>query len=455
MRLRHLKSSSVVVEDGDMSVLCDPWLLDGAFYGAWAHYPPLEFEPSDYNDVDYIYISHIHPDHCHGDTLERLDDDIPVLIHDYQSDFLRHNVEAHGFDVKELPHNERVHLGGDLHLNVLGADNCNPEKCGKYFGCSWWMESESGGRTDGSTQIDSMGVFDDGDSVLVNANDCRWPMSAGACGEINDRYGEIDMLLMQYGAANFYPQCMADYTHAEKLEAKADVAVEMLQDAESFIDVLEPDYYMPFAGSYVLAGDNADLNEYLAVARRDEAKDYFERSDAVPDSSVCVLLNSEEHFDLDAERQSAPYTPIDEQEKAEYIETVLADRDFTFESDPMPDRETFRELIPEAYEHFEVKRQDLGYESETTVYLQLVDDEFAKISMQGDGFEFVGVDEYESAEEYVRMDIDPRLLVRILQGPRYAHFNNAQIGSHIMFHKDPDVYERPLYYAMSFFHTPA
>lgn len=34
MRVRHIKSSTVLVESGDVSVLCDPWILDGAFYGA-------------------------------------------------------------------------------------------------------------------------------------------------------------------------------------------------------------------------------------------------------------------------------------------------------------------------------------------------------------------------------------------------------------------------------------
>jgi UDP-MurNAc hydroxylase len=455
MRVRHLKSSSVVVEDGDVAVLCDPWLLDGAFYGAWAHYPPLEFEPEDYADVDYIYVSHIHPDHCHGETLDRLDDDVPVLIHDYETDFLKYNIEAHGFDVEELPHNERVHLGGDLHLNVLGADNCDPEQCGKYFGCGWWMESASGGTSNGSTQIDSLGVFDDGESVLVNANDCRWPMSRAACDAINGVYGDVDMVLMQYGAANFYPQCMGGYTHEEKRRAAAAVSFEMLEDAESFVDVLDPDYYMPFAGSYVLAGAHADKNEYLAVARRDVARGYFERSDAVPETAECVLLNSEETFDLDTERQSAPYTPVDEVAKRRYIDDVLADRSFAFESEPIPDRDRFADVLPEAYDHFEDKREALGYESDTDVFLALPDDEFAHISLEGNGVEIVGPDAYERADRYVRMDIDPRLLEWILQGPRHAHFNNAQIGSHVEFRKEPDVYERPLYYAMSFFHTPA
>jgi UDP-MurNAc hydroxylase len=262
------------------------------------------------------------------------------------------------------------------------------------------------------------------------------------------------MVLMQYGAANFYPQCMADYSHERKMAASAAVAFEMLEDAASFVEALEPSYYMPFAGSYVLAGDNADMNQYLGVARRIDAQGYFQRSQQVPDDAECVLLNSEEWFDLDDAARSDPYTPVDEVQKARYIDSVLAHRSFEFESDPMPDMATFRDLIPSAYDHFENKRTELGYESETEVFLTLPEG-FARVSMAGDGVDFVDETAYEAADRYVRMDIDPRLLVRILKGPQHAHFNNAQIGSHITFHKDPDVYERPLYYAMSFFHEPA
>jgi UDP-MurNAc hydroxylase len=455
MQLRHLSASSVVVEHDGTRVLCDPWLLDGAFYGAWAHYPPLDFEPEDYDDVDYIYVSHIHPDHCHHETLARLDDDVPVLIHDYETDFLRRNIESHGFEVRELPHDKRVHLGGDLHLNVLAADDCDPEACGSYFGCAWWMESQASGRGGGSTQIDSMGVFDDGEHVLVNSNDCRWPMSQSVCQRVASQYGNVDMVLMQYGAANFYPQCMGDYTHEEKLAAKSKVAVEMLDDAAAFVQALDADYYMPFAAGYVLAGDNAKYNPYVAVASKLDAQGYFEESPTVPDDAECVLLNAEETFDLETETQSSPYVPVDERQKRAYIDRVLAKRSYEFEEDPMPTTADFEEMLPEAYEHFEAKRQDLGFETETDVFLRLPDEQFARVSFAGDGVEVVDRDAYEASEQYVRMDIDPRLLERILQGPRYAHFNNAQIGSHIEFHKQPDVYERPLYYAMSFFHTPA
>ncbi|WP_440991898.1 MBL fold metallo-hydrolase [Haloarchaeobius baliensis] len=452
MRLRHLKSSSVVVEEGDTRVLCDPWLVDGAFYGSWAHYPPLSFEPEDYADVDYIYVSHIHPDHCHPETLQRLDTDTPVIVHDYQWDFLADNLRRWGFDVIELPHDERMHLGDDLHLNVLASDDCDPEVCGKYFGCGWFMDDVTGG-TEGSTQIDSMGVFDDGEHVLVNANDCRWPMTAAASQRVLDRYGEVDMLLMQYGAANFYPQCMLDYSHEERLEAADDVAVEMCQDAESFIQVFEPDYYMPFAGSYTLAGPLSDLNQYVGVMRRAEAKEYFEGSENVPDDSTCILLNSEEAFDLETGTQSAPYTPVDPERKQAYIDAELADRSFDFHDDEMPSLQELQELLPQAYEHMEEKRRGIGFESDTTVLLDLVEDTTAALSLQGDGIEYLSRDEAAEVEEYVRMRIDPRLLHRILKGPAHAHYNNAQIGSHVHFAKEPDVYERPVYYCMNYFHA--
>jgi len=452
MRLRHLKASSVVVEDDDVSVLCDPWLLDGAFYGSWAHYPPLDFTPEDYADVDYIYVSHIHPDHFHRETMERLDTDTPVIIHDYATDFLKGNIERMGFDVVELPHAERTHLAGDLHINVLGADNCDPEACGNYYGCGWWMESSGQRTTDGSTQIDSMAVFDDGDNVLVNANDCRWPLSQRACEVVRSNY-DVDMLLMQYSAANFYPQCMDDYTHEEKIEARDDVIQEMYGDAEGFINALRPRYVMPFAGDYTLSGPLVDRNQYVASPERIDAHEHFATSETVEPDIEPVVLNSEEYFDLDSGTQSAPYTPVDTDARREYIQNTLAGRRFPYQSDDRPTLSELTTVLDEAYEHMDEKRRDINFESDTTVLLDLVDDNVAAISMNGDGYELVSGREARDIDGYVRMTMDERLLHRILRGPQYAHFNNAQIGSHIGFQKEPDVYERPLYYVMSFCHA--
>ncbi|WP_226042193.1 MBL fold metallo-hydrolase [Natrinema sp. DC36] len=453
MRVRHIKSSTVVVESGDVSVLCDPWILDGAFYGAWAHYPPVEFEPDDFDEIDYIYVSHIHPDHCHRETLERLDSEIPVLIHDYNWDFLRHNVEAAGFEVRELPHGERIHLGGDLHVNVLASDDCDPAVCGNHFACPWMAEDASSQGVDGSTQIDSMAVFDDGEHTVLNLNDCRWPMSQRAAGRVKRQYGGIDLAMLQYTFAGGYPQGRIDYSHETLIEEREARRLQSLDNAVGFLELLEPDYYMPFAGSYTLAGDLAELNEYVARSTRAQARDYFESEEQIDDGSECVLLNSGEWFDVGAGEQSASYTSIDPDERRAYIETELVDREFTYESDPIPTLEAFREYVPAAYENFDAKRRGIGFESETEVVLSLVDDHYLRFTADGGGHQIVDGLPARTDRRRVRMEMDPRLTLRILKGPRYAHFNNAYIGSHLGFSIEPDVYERSLFYSMSFLHA--
>ena len=54
---------------------------------------------------------------------------------------------------------------------------------------------------------------------------------------------------------------------------------------------------------------------------------------------------------------------------------------------------------------------------------------------------------------FVVFQTDPRLLLRILSGPRFAHWNNATIGSHVRFFRSPNNYEQPVYDAMNYFHA--
>lgn len=46
----------------------------------------------------------------------------------------------------------------------------------------------------------------------------------------------------------------------------------------------------------------------------------------------------------------------------------------------------------------------------------------------------------------------PRLLKKLLMGPKYAHLNNAQIGSHINFFRSTNIYEQDVYASMCYFH---
>ena len=72
-----------MVKHNNVSILCDPWLVDGEYFGSWAHYPKFEFNPKDFEKIDFIYISHQHPDHFSPKTLSKINKNIPILIHNY------------------------------------------------------------------------------------------------------------------------------------------------------------------------------------------------------------------------------------------------------------------------------------------------------------------------------------------------------------------------------------
>ncbi|MFC7076773.1 MBL fold metallo-hydrolase [Haloarcula halophila] len=462
MELKFVRSAAVVVRNKGTEVLCDPWILDGAYYGSWAHHPSDDISIEDYTDVDYIYVSHIHPDHIHRQTFDRLSTDVPVLIHDFQFDYLKENVQSMGFDAVELPHDERVQLDGDLHINIFAADNCNPENCGRWFGCDWLDDSSDGY---GGSHIDTMCVFDNGETTLVNVNDCPFELSKPAARIVKQRYQNINHLLVGYAGAGPYPQCFANLTRTEKRREALAKRQQFYKQGEQFVDLFEPDTYTPFAGTYLLQGQLHELNEYggvqslvemnefRGVPSPAEAAKYFKQTAEIDsESHKCVPLQPGNVFQIEDRRRLNQFAPPTKAELEHYIRTELADQRLAYESDDFPAVEALKTKIPDAYEKMEEMRRQIGFKSEKDVLIRLSDQECAKISMRGDGYEYC---ERSNAREppYVELRVDPRLLLRLLKGPKYAHWNNASVGSHIAYQRDPNVYERGLSYCLNFFHT--
>ena len=105
-----------------------------------------------------------------------------------------------------------------------------------------------------------------------------------------------------------------------------------------------------------------------------------------------------------------------------------------------------------AYNRFNNKRKQLDFTTDTNVYVILPDKKCVKISFNGGGYSIIDSKNINEDNKRVVYDLDHRLLYRILRGPRHAHWNNAEIGSHINFYRKPEIYERALYYCMNFFH---
>jgi len=445
MKITHISSATCLIEYNGTKILTDPWLVGDEFYGSWTHYPPMDdIDFSVFDDVDYIYISHIHPDHMSRETLERINKDIPVLIHSYDAKFVKMNLERWGRNVIELSHGDKFECGNGLDIYIYAADNCDPSKCFKYFGCGK-MESKMG-----STGIDTFAVIEAGDKCILNVNDCPYSLTESTLDFVLPNHPEIDLLLVGYAGAGSYPQCW-DYSDKDKLEIygvkKKSYFLTMGLD---FINKVQPRYYMPFAGTYVLRGKNAFLEKYKVVPELQDALSYYKEK--ISCDSKGVLLNSFEWFDLESESVSNEYVPINYQEKIDYVETVLSKHKYEYELDPEPSLQDFYDIIPQCYERYDAKRQQLNFLSATNIYIYLPDEKMIKVSCCGQGYEIINVSDFKDTN-YVSYRVDPKLLLRILKGPRYAHWNNAEIGSHIQFARRPEIYERALYYAMNYFHT--
>lgn len=444
MKIRHINSSCVIIESNDVKILCDPWFVSGEYYGSWHIYPPLDLEDNFFNDIDYIYVSHIHPDHFSRKSFEKLNKDIPVLIHEYDSPFLKMNIERLGFNVTELVHNKKTLLKNDVSINILAADNCNPELCAKFMGCGIVETNYK------STQIDSLCVISDKNYCVLNTNDCPYDLSSQAIDLVMNQYKKIDFLLVGYGGAGPYPQCF-ELSDDERVKAERNKIIQFLSQAESYIKHIKPEFYMPFAGTYTLAGNLFNLDERKAVPDLSYAKEYLINSDVIKSNSKCILLNTNAYFDLNKKEPSQEYIPINLDEKKIYMQDVLSKIILDYESEKKPNIEEIKELIEPAYLRMEKKRNEIKFSTDTIWYLELDNNDFIKVSMNGSGFDFVN--KVDDNKNYVVYKLDPRLLYNILRGPRYAHWNNAEIGSHIKFKRHPNTFERGIYHSINFFHS--
>ena len=445
MKITFHTSASVVIEDNDVKILTDPWFVDGEFYGSWAHYPKYEFNPSDFDDIDYIYISHIHPDHFSSKTLEILNSKIPILIHNFHFKFLSERIKKLGYKVIELNHNERKHLKNQVHMRILAADNCDPKICYKYFGCG------IAEKTFGSTSIDTMCAIDNNEEVLINTNDCPFDLGKTSADLLKSEYNKINFLLVGYSSATAYPQCFT-LSKSDLSISRKKIINSYLSNAESYVKLFEPEFFMPFAGRYVISGKNFKLNEKKATPELEDALKYFNNSRKITQKNSCILLNAKEYFDITTGKVSKEYVPINLKNKEEYIYKILSLKKYDYENDPIPELRDILELIPKSYERFEKIRKQLNFSSNTKIIIKSFDDLILSISANGTGYE---INKHSNGfeENFLEIKLEPKLFFRLLKGPKFAHWNNAEIGSHLSFRRNPNIYERGLFYCLNFFYS--
>lgn len=162
-----------------------------------------------------------------------------------------------------------------------------------------------------------MAVFDNEVQVIVNTNDCPFDIGKTTASIIKSMYGKIDFLLVGYVAASSWPHCYK-MSEKEKTEQAQIKAAKKLETTKKYIDLFEPQFYLPFAGRYTLSGKNHILNKYRGEPELEDAFEWMSQN--IPEKYHGILLNNDCWFDLNSQSSNKEYTPIDRQNKKEFTE---------------------------------------------------------------------------------------------------------------------------------------
>lgn len=437
MKITKLGSATIMIETKDAKILCDPWLTDGAYYGSWCNFPPIELEKCNLTNIDYIYISHIHPDHFDPNTMAKIDPSTPVLIHHYHQNFLKRNIERLGFSVIELENGVPFKIGEKEKITIYAADNCDPTICGHMFGCITK-------NIKGSMQLDSLCVIEDDKFTLVNTNDCPFDIAEKALSQVKKKHREIDVALVGYTSASLYPHCMMSYSEKEMELGKQRAKQRGLTTGLKTLNLLQPKFYMPFAGTYILGGANYKKNKNLPIPEIQDAVEYLQSKLIELGTYINpILLNYLQFFDLQSETQSQPYVPISKNERTYYIQNVAKHFKYNFEDDKYPTDEEIYELFEDAMPRFKKKQLEINLYEDMQLIFDLPSGSFIMINLEKPIPKKIS--NIDNIKKYQRFKLDSRLLKRLLTGPHMANWNNIEIGAHLEFDRQPDIFRHDIH----------
>ncbi len=395
-------------------ILCDPWIVDGVFEGSWYHYPPLKTKISDIQNVDGIYISHIHPDHYDERHFD-FPKDIPLIILNEGPNFLKKNLINKGYgNFIEIKNNQTVDFK-EFKLTLY-----------KPFTKGIYEESLIG------NLIDSALVIENDDTTAINFNDNQ--PDEKACSFLKNKFKKIDLAMLNYNAAGPYPSCFDNLSIDEKKNENNRILKRNFDHLCNIIPILQPKSVLPFAGSYIVGGKNYFKNEYLGTTNWDECADYLNNN--LKFNSKIFCLRENQTYDIKNQKQLDEYKKLDINEMKKYIQSIK-NKKYDYENDNMPEIPKLIDDLKSASNKLVERVKRFNIELKSNVFIKIEKNDIQIIKGK-------------ETNRNLYCQLDLRLLKRILH--KKAHWNNAEIGTHINFKRTPNKMDPDVHTCMSFFH---
>jgi UDP-MurNAc hydroxylase len=238
-----------------------------------------------------------------------------------------------------------------------------------------------------------------------------------------------------YNSAGFYPQCVDDLTHDEKLDEREVVLSKSFDRCLELSRASRSPLVMPFAGDYALCGSLASLNPYLPVSTPHTAARFLEAHDR-----PAIALGAGGLVHLGDEPEVTPGEPYTLDEAIARAGSI--DATYPYQTDPPVDPARLADLLEEAADKLRGRQERVNVHPDYRVHLVGLDEVLLGAVDLSAG----------SASHDVVCHLDERLLVGILE--RRFHWDNAEIGCHLRFARSnhPD-YSSDMYFVMALLHT--
>lgn len=230
VKIKFVNHASFIIESGEISLICDPWLEGTAFNNGWNHLSETKMAYSDFKGITHIWFSHEHPDHFSPPNLLKIPKeiraDITVLFQETTDGKVADFCRKIGFQNQvQLKENKVFEIGKDF--SIL----CNPH-----------------------TEGDSYALIKAGNFKILNLNDCIVKTEDDAAA-IRKKTGEVDILFTQFGYAN-------KIGNTDDVAWRQSLSDEKLQRIFIQNKYLKPALIVPFASFvYFCHEENKYMNE--------------------------------------------------------------------------------------------------------------------------------------------------------------------------------------------------
>ena len=426
IKVRYIYSACITVETIDCKILCDPWFTEGAYDGSWFQFPKVKNPLEIIGDVDAIFISHIHPDH-------------------YDSKFIKDYFERYGTKKIYIANHKPNYL-----FYKMMSDNLVPTIINEVEGIQidktkiMVFPHKTGSKSDIDSALSV--TFNDGkrSHCVLNVNDII--VDESFIKLLNHQCPDIDILLCGYTGAGPYPQTYFPIDDEELIEQAKNKKEQFFTRYTKLIKSLNSKVNIPFAGKYILGGKLVHLNDFRGVA---------DAVEVLKLDNKAVVLDDEGAF-IDTENlipskvRKEPYSGLAFRKRVNEIKSEKMAYEKLISKDEIK-QIPFKRLLQKSYFNA-LEKSEL---SKDYFFVLPFNNDLCIMNLNKRKKDIKFLIKQPSSMNFpmprTEIIIDERYLFGLMT--YIYHWDNAQVGSQILFRRHPNKFNRSAQNFLNFFHV--